>query len=250
MHKIVLFGGTTEGRLLTEFLSQNKIPAIVCVATEYGEKVLEYEPPVIVQPKRLKPGPMRKLFEEEQTEFVFDATHPYATEISKHIKEICEEQGIEYIRVLRESIEIEDAVKVSSMEDLIDYLNTTEGLIFSSMGAKEAPALTDVENFQERVYLRMLPSPEGMKQCLDLGYPMKNLCGMQGPFSKEFNIAQFKEIGADILVTKDSGNVGGFLEKTDAAKECGMEVVVLSRLVNEEGISVEEAKDTIRSKCL
>ena len=46
MHKIVLFGGTTEGRLLTEFLSQNKVPAIVCVATEYGEKVLEYEPPV------------------------------------------------------------------------------------------------------------------------------------------------------------------------------------------------------------
>ena len=40
MHKIVLFGGTTEGRILTEFLSQNKIPAIVCVATEYGEKVL------------------------------------------------------------------------------------------------------------------------------------------------------------------------------------------------------------------
>ena len=51
MHKIVLFGGTTEGRLLTEFLSQNKIPSIVCVATEYGEKVLEYEPPVIVSLK-------------------------------------------------------------------------------------------------------------------------------------------------------------------------------------------------------
>ena len=136
------------------------------------------------------------------------------------------------------------------MEELVDYLNTTEGLIFSSMGAKEALALTAIENFQERVYLRMLPSPEGMRHCLDLGYPMKNLCGMQGPFSKEFNMAQFKEIGADILVTKESGNVGGFLEKTDAAKECGMEVVVLSRLVKEEGISVEEAKDTIRSKCL
>ena len=79
---------------------------------------------------------------------------------------------------------------------------------------------------------------------------MKNLCGMQGPFSKEFNMAQFKEVGADILVTKESGNVGGFLEKTDAAKECGMEVVVLSRLVDEEGISVEEAKDEIRAKCL
>ena len=29
MHKIVLFGGTTEGRLLTEFLSQIKIPASI-----------------------------------------------------------------------------------------------------------------------------------------------------------------------------------------------------------------------------
>ena len=250
MHKIVLFGGTTEGRLLTEFLSENKIPSIVCVATSYGEKILEYEEPVIVQSKRLNQEAMHKLFQDEQTEFVFDATHPYATEVSKNIKEVCEDEGIEYIRVLRESIDVEDAVKISRMDELIDYLNQTEGLIFSSMGAKEAQALTGVENFQERVYLRMLPSPEGMKLCLDLGYPMKNLCGMQGPFSKEFNMAQFREVKADILVTKESGNAGGFKEKTDAAKECGMELVVLTRLIEEEGLSVEEAKDTIKTKCL
>ena len=249
MHKIVLFGGTTEGRLLTEFLSEEKIPSIVCVATSYGEKVLEYEDPVIVQSKRLNQEAMQKMFQEEETQFVFDATHPYATEVSKNIKEVCDGEGIEYIRVLRESVEIEGAVEFSKMEDLIGYLNQTEGLIFSSMGAKEAKALTAIDNFPERVYLRMLPSPEGMRLCLDLGYPMKNLCGMQGPFSKEFNIAQFNEINAKILVTKESGNVGGFKEKTDAAKECGMEIVVLTREY-EEGISVDEAKDTIRSKCL
>ena len=78
---------------------------------------------------------------------------------------------------------------------------------------------------------------------------MKNLCGMQGPFSKEFNIAQFKETGAVILVTKESGNAGGFLEKTDAARECGMKIVVLAR-VEEEGLSIEEAQDILRSRCL
>lgn len=249
MHKIVLFGGTTEGRILTEFLSQNKIPSIVCVATDYGEKVLEYEEPVIVQSKRLNQDDMHKLFQDEKTEIVLDATHPYATEVSRNIRDVCNDESIEYIRVLRESVEIEGAKEFSKMEDLIDYLNQTEGLIFSSMGAKEAKALTDVDNFQERVYLRMLPSPEGMELCIDLGYPMKNLCGMQGPFSKEFNIAQFKEINANILVTKESGNVGGFKEKTDAAKECGMEVVVLSR-EKEDGITVEEAKNTLKSKCL
>ena len=216
MHEIVLFGGTTEGRILTEFLSQNRIPAIVCVATEYGEKVLEYEKPVIVRSGKLKPDPMRKLFQDEETKIVFDATHPYATNISKNIRKICKEENIEYVPVLREAIEIEDAYKCFSMEELIDCLNETEGLIFSSMGAKEAESLTKVDNFKERVYLRMLPSPEGMKSCIDLGYPMKNLCGMQGPFSKEFNIAQFREVGANILITKESGNAGGFLEKTDA----------------------------------
>ena len=162
---------------------------------------------------------------------------------------VCKEENIEYVRVLREAIEIEDAVKCFSMDELISCLNETEGIIFSSMGAKEAQSLTGVDNFQERVYLRMLPSPEGMRSCLDLGYPMKNLCGMQGPFSKEFNIAQFKEIGADILITKESGNAGGFLEKTDAARECGMKIVVLAR-VEEEGLSIEEAQDILRSRCL
>ena len=249
MHEIVLFGGTTEGRILTEFLSQNKIPAIVCVATEYGEKVLEYEEPVVVRSGRLKPDPMRNMFQDEETKIVFDATHPYATNISKNIKRICKEEGIEYVRVLREAIEIEDAVRCFSMDELISFLNETEGLIFSSMGAKEAESLTGVDNFEERLYLRMLPSPEGMKTCLDLGYPMKNLCGMQGPFSKEFNIAQFKEVGADILVTKESGNAGGFLEKTDAARECGMKIVVLAR-VEEDGLSLEEAQDILRERAL
>lgn len=250
MHKIVLFGGTTEGRILTEFFSEKKIPAMVCVATDYGEKVLNYNDPVVVQSKRLNQEEMCNLFQEEQTEIVFDATHPYATEVSKNIKEACCKKSIEYIRVLRESVEVDGVIKFSDMGDLIEYLNQTTGLIFSSMGAKEAKVLTNINNFQERVYLRMLPSPEGMSHCLDLGYPMKNLCGMQGPFSKEFNISQFKEVGANILVTKESGNIGGFKEKTEAALQCGMEVVVLVRAVEEEGFGVEEAKTFIKGRYL
>ena len=94
MHKIVLFGGTTEGRILTEFLSENRIPSIVCVATEYGEKVLEYDEPVIVRSGKLKPGPMQKLFQDEEVEIVFDATHPYAMNISKNIKKVCKEENM------------------------------------------------------------------------------------------------------------------------------------------------------------
>ena len=38
---IVIFGGTTEGRQLAEFCEEEKIPAIVCVATDFGNESAE-----------------------------------------------------------------------------------------------------------------------------------------------------------------------------------------------------------------
>ena len=40
MDKILLFGGTGEGRALAEWMLAERIPCTVCVATEYGETLL------------------------------------------------------------------------------------------------------------------------------------------------------------------------------------------------------------------
>lgn len=40
MDKILLFGGTGEGRALAEWMLSEHIPCTVCVATEYGEILL------------------------------------------------------------------------------------------------------------------------------------------------------------------------------------------------------------------
>ena len=40
MNKILIFSGTTEGRMLAQTLSENGIHCIVSVATEYGESVM------------------------------------------------------------------------------------------------------------------------------------------------------------------------------------------------------------------
>lgn len=40
--KVVIFGGTSEGRMLSECLCRNKIAHTLCVATDYGEEVLEH----------------------------------------------------------------------------------------------------------------------------------------------------------------------------------------------------------------
>ena len=40
MNRIVIFSGTTEGRMLAQTLSENGIHCIIFVATEYGESVM------------------------------------------------------------------------------------------------------------------------------------------------------------------------------------------------------------------
>ena len=40
MCKILLFGGTTEGRELAAFLNTQPCETTVCVATEYGQALL------------------------------------------------------------------------------------------------------------------------------------------------------------------------------------------------------------------
>ncbi len=58
---------------------------------------------------------------------------------------------------------------------------------------------------------------------------------MQGAFSKEMNIAQMKHINANYIVTKESGNIGGFQQKIDAAKEVGAVAVIVGRKEKQQG---------------
>ena len=68
---------------------------------------------------------------------------------------------------------------------------------------------------------------------------------MKGPFSKELNCALIRDLGIDILVTKASGAAGGFWEKVEAARECGIELVVIHRPVKEDGLTMEQLKDEL-----
>ena len=87
MSKVLLFGGTTEGRTIAEILSENKVECDVCVATEYGEMVMEELPFVHVKQGRLDAGDIAELVGSGEYCSVIDATHPFAVEVSANIRQ-------------------------------------------------------------------------------------------------------------------------------------------------------------------
>lgn len=107
--KVVIFGGTTEGRQLAGYLIQlNKQPKMqdiqvhVCVASEYGAQVLPEDDALKVHVGRLEQADMQEFLQEVQADICVDATHPYAVIVTQNIYQACKVVGVPYVRVRRE----------------------------------------------------------------------------------------------------------------------------------------------------
>ena len=141
MCKIWIFGGTTEGRLLAEYCSREKIEAWVSVASEYGEELLQEElmesgnagnpdlnhntkesgqcadkeicfakkslknvqasSVIKVLRGRMDRYQMEEFIRNQGIYLVIDATHPHARLVSEEIQEACGRTGVRLERCLR-----------------------------------------------------------------------------------------------------------------------------------------------------
>ncbi len=235
MDKILLFAGTTEGRNLAEFLEKNQIPTEVCVATQYGETLLEEGKYLHVHAGRLDETEMEQQIQKQQITLVIDATHPYAVIVSQNIRRACSRTGTEYIRLARKETdaswkqEMEDVTEVASVAEAAAFLAKKEGRIFAATGSKELSAYQVIPDYQDRVVARVLSTPEAVSECAMLGFSGKNLICMQGPFTEDLNVAMLRQAQASWMGTKESGKAGGFLEKLRAAKKAGAKLVVIKR---------------------
>ncbi|WP_026670595.1 precorrin-6A reductase [Butyrivibrio sp. AE3006] len=229
--KVLVFGGTTEGRVLAGYLRDAKIPHEVSVATEYGGEILRDtgENSFVVGRKNAKE--IMKLIKSDDFTVVVDSTHPFATAVSKEIKSACKKTGVTYLRLKRNTDAGFDSDKltvfVDTLEDAISELLPEKGVVLLLTGSKELEKITAGLSDVSRVYARVLPNEESISKCVDAGLKGKQIIAMQGPFSRQMNVALIKEVGASVILTKESGKTGGLDEKLEAARECGIRAVVI-----------------------
>lgn len=244
MSKVLIFAGTIEGRKIAEFLAAHQVSARVCVATEYGESLLPEGGSLTVSHERLTETQMEDVIRQEKCRLIIDATHPYAAAVTENIRMAAKVTGIEYIRLLREQESWGDAevLQADSVPEAAELLKETEGNILSTTGSKELSAYTVIPDYENRVYARVLSLPGVVKTCAELGFVGQHLICMQGPFSKELNVAMMRQFDIKYLVTKESGKNGGFPDKLLAAREAGAKLVVVGRPLKEEGVNLPECK--------
>lgn len=256
MAEIVIFGGTTEGRELAEYAVHKGLLVLVSVVSEYGKGAMEEQKGLSVRCGALEEEGMTELLKKEAPRLVVDATHPYAAAATEHIVHACGAVGIRCLRVLRaegEEEEKENPGKEGSqnifwadtVEEAAERLQADDRPVLLTTGSKELKKFAAVSGLSDRLYARVLPDSRVLAECEALGITGRHLIAMQGPFSAEMNRALIHSVCAAWLVTKESGKQGGFAEKLEAARDCGISVIVIRRPAQRKGISVREAEREI-----
>ncbi len=242
MSELLIFGGTTEGRMLAEFCGKLKFPADISVTTDYGNNLIQKNNNIYVMTGRLDSRKIEDLIRKNAYIAVIDATHPYAVEATSNIRAACERTQTKYIRIIRERSDNLRGTVINNLLETVEYLNSSNKKILSKLGSKEIPMLTKVKGFEERLWVRVLPSAE--ISCREL--PESHIIAEKPPFSIERNIAHIKMSNAKILLTKECGKAGGYEEKIKAAEICKIEVVTIPR-PKENGYTLGDAENFIIS---
>lgn len=229
---IFVISGTQDGRELVKQLSTHGYPLIVSTATAYGASLVEDHENCQVFHQRLNRDQLIDFIDIHKIKLLIDATHPYAVEVSLNAISACEHLKIPYIRFDRSQSDetgYQDIIyPVEGYEEAAKYLSKTQGNILLTTGSKTLEIFMNLID-KKRIYARVLPTSDVLKKCEVLGVQPSHIIAMQGPFSKEMNVEMMKKYNIRTIVTKDSGDIGGTLDKLEAAHEMGISVVMIMR---------------------
>ena len=257
---IFVASGTQDGRELVRRLCAAGYDVAASVVSSYGEQLLAAQRTagggkLIINDTPLDEQGLLDFFKEHDIRLFVDATHPYAVNVSRNAMTASALAGLPYIRYERDVTDIsyENVHLAHSYEEACETCARLGKTVFLTTGSRnlerfvKAPALRDCT-----LIARVLPTAEVVELCEKLGLSPAQIIAMQGPFSREMNRSMYEKYGADVIVTKNSGMVGGTDEKFQAAEDLGLPVLVIDRPVLDYphlAHTFEEVLKFVDSKC-
>ncbi len=220
---ILVFGGTTEGRIAAKVLDESG-------ATYYYSTRSELQDIQLVHGVRLtgsmEAPDMIAFCREYDIRLIIDAAHPFAEDLHRNIVDVADSLGVPVIRY--------DRIYPPHDDDLVwckDYDDAIRQL--DAQGINRLLALTGVNTiaklrgyWQEYdCWFRILNREKSQSLAQKSGFPEEKLVYFE---QDETNVL-IERLQPQAIITKESGTSGRFNEKVTAARQAGIKIFVVER---------------------
>lgn len=229
---ILVLAGTQDGREIAAGLREAGYEVIASVVSEYGRELVA-QSGVPVQAAAMDEQELQQFVVRSGIRLMIDATHPYAVNVSRNARQVAANLHIPCLRYERPDSALPIYAKLVLAPDMQRAAEMAVGLgktVFLTTGSHSLPLFRAAAAGRDcRLIARVLPQPEVIADCIANGFSPADIIAAQGPFSQELNRELFRAYGADVMVTKNSGAIGGTDAKIAAAIELGLIIVVVQR---------------------
>ena len=245
---IMLLGGTKDSTELIKHLKRNYDTYILTTTTtEYGSKLALEAGSDDTISRRILKDEFIEIINNSDFDLLIDATHPFAehiTQTSASLSKICE---IAYIRFERPPLNFKDIdtshiIYAKSFEDAGEIISKLmpEGNVLHFAGANTMEDILKNVS-KDRFYPRILKVPKSIEKCEKLGIENDHIIPMNGAASLKENIDLIEKYDASVMITKESGEIGGVIEKIEAANQKNISLIMIKRPI----IKELNKKDTV-----
>ena len=234
--KILLLGGTKDSINIIKFIKKNFDAFILTTTTtEYGAKLAKDGGSDATIARPLPKNELIDIITKESYEILIDATHPFAEHITQTSVSIAKELKIPYLRFERpitnmENIDTSHIQYVKSFVEAGELIANefNEGNVLHFAGANTMADI--VKNVSiDRFYPRILKVEKSIEKCRELTISQDHIIPMTGAASTEENIQLIEKYDAIVMITKESGEIGGVIDKIQAANEKDIAVIMIQR---------------------
>ncbi len=234
--KIFLLGGTKDSTNIIEHIKENYDAFILTTTTtEYGARLANEagSDDTIARPL-LKPE-IVEIIKEGNFDILIDATHPFAEHITQTSATIADELKIPYIRFERPTTNLENVdtshIHYVKSFDEAGKLIADEFVKGGVLHFAGANTMADIVKYVgvDRFYPRILKVKSSLEKCNELNINPDHIIPMTGAATKQENIDLIEKYDASVMITKESGEIGGVIEKIEAANEKDIAVIMIKR---------------------
>ena len=234
--KIFLLGGTKDSINIIEHIKKNHDAYILTTTTtEYGARLAHEGGSDDTIARPLPKDEIKEIIVNEGFDVLIDATHPFAEHITQTSSSIAKELEIPYIRFERPTTNLKNVDTshiryVNSFDEAGKLIKDEfhEGNVLHFAGANTMGEILEYVSV-DRFYPRILKVESSIEKCKTLNVDPSHIIPMKGAASLEENIELIEKYDASVMITKESGEIGGVIEKIDAANEKDVAVIMIQR---------------------